>query len=52
MLRFLLVPLLVIQIFMMFGFAADDSNFSPGWNPNGSTATGSNDFGPGWDPDG
>lgn len=58
MLRFLLLPLVVIQVFMMFGYSADGSNASnarPGWGPNGSIAETSSedpDASPGWDPDG
>lgn len=49
MLRLLLVPLVVIQLFMMYGYVADGSNssdVSPGWDPNGS------DVRLGWDPNG
>lgn len=58
MLRFLLVPLFVIQLFMMFGYFSGDSNFSDvraGWAPNGGTAGSTSedtDASPGWDPNG
>jgi len=46
MLRFLLLPLVVVQIFMMFG--SSPSDVREDWDPNGSEATAS----PGWDPNG
>jgi hypothetical protein len=67
MVRFLLMPLVVIQLFLMFGYSADGANScdirvgwdpngaetaSPGWDPLGGTPTGSSDVGPGWDPNG
>jgi hypothetical protein len=59
MLRFLLVPLVVIQLFMVFGYAADGSNSSEvglGWDPNGSNgrvgSSPAGDIGPVWDPNG
>jgi len=51
MLRFLLLPLVVVQLFMMFG--ADTA--SPGWDPNGSNSgasTDDTDVRVGWDPNG
>lgn len=58
MLRFVLVPAVVIQLFMMLGLPA--SGVREGWDPNGVEASarpgwdpnGGSDIGPGWDPDG
>jgi hypothetical protein len=36
MLRFLLIPLVVIQLFMMFGSPSGDVRV--GWDPNGGTS--------------
>ena len=58
MLRFLLVPLAVIQLFMMFGWPADGANASDvgvGRGSNGAIAeatSAGNHASPGWDPNG
>jgi hypothetical protein len=53
MLRFLLVPLVLISVFVYWASPGWDPNgVGLGWDPDGNGSSDSNDIGLGWDPNG